>query len=181
LLKSKVDEDSVLNFFASKELEPKRYSSAEMKTYGKTPDFQVYKDGQLSFFCEVKSLFDSDTEGPKHDPSYNKIVNKIHEAIAQLLSVNPDREYPNVLAFVDHELGTDSADLGSFLDGYYYSDDGEKHHIKNYFDEKKYFIDLFIWFEDEPRLFFVTPSPFKDHLCSIFGVDSKEIIVRDFI
>jgi hypothetical protein len=171
LLKSKTDEDSVLNFFILRGLEPKRYSSAEMKTYGKTPDFRVYKNGKLVFFCEVKSLFDGETKNPKQDPSYNKIINKIHEAIAQLSSVNTGREYPNILAFVDHELGTDSDDLSSVLDGYYYSDNGEKHKINNYLDEKKYMIDLFIWIEDKPRLFFVTASPFKEQLCSIFGAD----------
>lgn len=179
MLISKTDEESVLNFFISKGLEPKRYSTAEMKTYGKTPDFRVYRNSQLVFFCEVKSLFDSKTESPRQDPSYNKIVNKIHEAIAQLGSVNPDKEYPNILAFVDHELGTASDDLAPVLDGYYYSGNGAKHQIKNYLEEKKYFIDLFIWIEkNEPRLFFVDSSPFKDLLCSIFEVGSNEINLR---
>lgn len=179
MLKSKTDEDSVLNFFISKGLEPQRYSDAEMRKHGKTPDFRVNKNGQLVFFCEVKSLFDNETEGPKPVPSYNKIVNKINEAIAQLSSVNPDREYPNILAFVDHELGTGSGDLGSVLDGYYYSDDGEKHQIKNYLEDKKYFIDLFIWIEDEPRLFFVEPSPFTNYLYNIFEVDPNAIDPRE--
>lgn len=178
MLNSKADEDFILNFFISKGLVPMRYSDGEKRTLGKTPDFKVYKDDRILFFCEVKSLFDSNTQSPRQDPAYSKIVNKIHEAAAQLESVNTDRKYPNVLAFVDHQLGTAAGDLASVLEGYYHSEDGEKHQIKNYFGEEKFIIDLFIWMENEPKLFFVTSSPFVNHLSSVFDIEFSKINVR---
>jgi hypothetical protein len=40
--------------------------------------------------------------GLRHDPIYNRLADRIHNAANQFEAVNPDRQFPNVLIF--HEL-----------------------------------------------------------------------------
>ena len=49
------DEELVVKLLSEKGLQAERFSKAEMRL-GKTPDFRVFQDGTLKFFCEVKSV-----------------------------------------------------------------------------------------------------------------------------
>ena len=82
-------------------LEP--YSDAELKS-GKTPDFKLRKDGNLSGFCEMKSPRDDyvfeppDEKGAavrKNIPFYRKLGSHIRQAARQFDAVNPGHKRPN--------------------------------------------------------------------------------------
>jgi len=146
----KPDENTVKDFFEEKGLRVERFDDTEMTQ--KTPDFKVYLDDRLVFYCEVKSIFEDGVEGAREDPTYNKIQNKVHEAVKQFNSINLDKEYLNVLALVNHEFGTDEVDLISILTGNFYSESGEKYPLfKKYSEGRikdgKKIIDLYLWFE----------------------------------
>ena len=49
------DETLVIKLLAEKGLRAERFSKTEIRQ-GKTPDFRVFKDEALRFFCEVKSI-----------------------------------------------------------------------------------------------------------------------------
>ena len=132
----------------------------------KTPDFRVFQDSNLAFFCEVKSLVkdgwldDQLSEarpgelvgGLRHDPVYNRVSNKVHVAVQQFDAVNRDRSQSNVLIFVNRDRMADYNDLratltggipleggGTFLGFSEYSDGRIR--------EEKYRIDLYIWLD----------------------------------
>ncbi|PDO10505.1 MAG: hypothetical protein BLM47_07215 [Candidatus Reconcilbacillus cellulovorans] len=83
------------------------------KIVGQKPDFEVFLNNDLVFYCEVKSLRGDldinkmiESEEPnepisRHDPIFNSIANRIHEASKQFLAVNPKHNIPNVLSFVN--------------------------------------------------------------------------------
>lgn len=49
------DEERIYELLNSYKLICERFSKKE-KHPGKTPDFRVFQDGELKFFCEVKSI-----------------------------------------------------------------------------------------------------------------------------
>ncbi|HOV78589.1 MAG TPA: hypothetical protein PK728_00660 [Bacillota bacterium] len=179
-----IDENRIASFMKSKNLEPVRFTEAEMKKNGRTPDFQVYKGSDLVFFCEVKSTFD-DGQEDLYSTVYNKISQKIYDAVEQFNSVNAGRKYANVLALVNHEFHIDVFDLISVLkDGDFYLKvvDGGERPVLKFFEGKirevKYGVDLFLWFDPqdtEAKFVFIDGSPFKEKLCMLLGIDKKEI------
>jgi hypothetical protein len=95
------------------------------KTCGmpKNPDFELYIDGNLFAYCELKSiipyeLLSSDLPsgqicqvGFNNDPSFNNIQKKIHDASIQLKSANPNHDLPNILFFINHNRHRNVGDL----------------------------------------------------------------------
>lgn len=141
----------------------------------KTPDFEVYRDGKLVFFCEEKTLEnDNDFEGVKHDPTYSSISTHVHKAAKQFRSTNPNHEYPNVLVFNNSDSLKNIHDLFITLTGHAILDDGElmKIHrvgrVSNDIDD----IDLYIWIDMEGEEHYIWGELHQQHdilLKQIFG------------
>lgn len=104
-------------------LEP--YSNAELKS-GKTPDFKLRKDGNLSGYCEMKSPRDDYVFGPpdengvavrKNIPYYRKLGSHIRRAARQFDAVNPGHKRPNILVFVNHASDIERRDVIATVTG----------------------------------------------------------------
>lgn len=98
-MQNKKEEQIIEDYLKSIGLYCIRFSKAEMRQ-GKTPDYRVYKNNELKFFCEVKTVEAIGVGGD--DPVFNKLTDDIHEAMKQFNAVNLEENYPNVLAFVNH-------------------------------------------------------------------------------
>ncbi|MCK8487401.1 MULTISPECIES: hypothetical protein [Paenibacillus] len=117
----------------------------------KTPDYEVFLNEQLVFYCEEKTLEYDDFEGVKDDPTYNSISAHVHKATKQFNSINPNREYPNVLAFVNFDTLKNVHDLFTTLTGHILLESGEymKIHRVGRITSDLDQIDLYLWFDKE--------------------------------
>lgn len=117
-------ENFVKEFLKGFELLAERFSKEEMET-GKTPDYKVMRNGNLSLYCEVKnaekdSWLDDQLDqavageivgGLRNDPVFNRLTTHIHKATKQFNAVNSDEKYPNVLAFYNEDKNSGFLDL----------------------------------------------------------------------
>lgn len=171
--------------------------SKEEKRVSKTPDFRVSQMNDFLFFCEVKSSqedcwLDEQLEsaisgeivgGTRNDPIFNRLATHIHTALKQFSIVNPDEQFPNVLAMVNHDNNCGFNDLLGVLTGNFYADDGKAYPIYKQFSEgrirdEKMRIHLFIWLDDfKPNqlLFSQTNEVLHLKLCQWFGAKPDEI------
>lgn len=160
------DEELVVKLLAEKGLRAERFSKAERRQ-GKTPDFRVFQDEALKFFCEVKSV-EKDTwldkkldaaapnqiaGGLRDDPVFNRLTDDIHQAAAQFIAVNPNSDIPSVMVFVNHDSMCDEQDMVGVLTGQFLADNGVSHRIYSKFSEgriknEKFLIHLFCWVEE---------------------------------
>ncbi len=191
----KADEDRLSLYLENFELITKRFTKTEMRA-SKTPDFRVVRDGELIFFCEVKSSppdrwLDEQLEaapdeiagGLRSDPIFNRLSTDIHTAVKQLDAVNSDQMYPNVLALVNHDDMCGFNDLLGVLTGNFYGDDGSKYPIYQQFaqgriKDEKHRIHLFIWLDDhklDRLLFSQTNDAHHSTLCTAFGIEQAKI------
>ena len=108
------DKKLVIKLFESKNIEARHFSK---KSKGKKADFELYSEDHLFGYCELKSILDYDCYGEHHDPTYNKIQNKIHEATKQFKSVNPDHSRPNIVFFINDTKKVGWQDLWYVLTG----------------------------------------------------------------
>jgi hypothetical protein len=118
----------------------------------KTPDFEVFKDGQRIFFCEEKSLDYDDFIGEKNDSSYNAISRQLHKAVKQFKSANPNHEIPNVMAFVNLDTLKDMHDLFITITGYSLLESGKYmkiHRVGHRTVDDIEHVDLFLWFDKD--------------------------------
>ncbi len=180
------DEKLVADLLESKGLRAEEFSKEEKKR-SKAPDFRVFDEHVLAFFCEVKSLFGSNWfGGARPDPTYNRVSQKIYEAVKQFNAVNPHLDYPNVLVFVNHYKGSYVKDLRFVCEGGVKTDSGRWLPIYRKFSEgrirdKKRRIHLYIWidvFNGEPndfRLHNLDSPEYLDRLCDYFGSDPASI------
>jgi len=165
---------------------------------GWTPDFRVMNGDLLAFYCEVKTVQEDDwleqefadastgtlVGGSRPDPTYNRISNHIHSAAGQFEAANGGREYPNVLAFVNHDLHAGVQDLVSVLTGNAYTDSGSilpwyRAYSEGRIRQEKERIHLYLWIdvdEPEPRKFWMQ-SHEAHHLalCAYLGIDAAQI------
>lgn len=178
------DEKLIKSFLIKRELTPERFKKEEKNK--PTPDFKVYlENGTLGFYCEVKSirrdkwLDDKSNEvegngmfgGARNDPVFNRLTRKIETAVDQFDSVNYNLEFPNVLAFINHDLDCDHNDLIGVITGTIQSKDGSTIPVYRKFSEgrifeKKFKVHLYLWFQDseeEPRLMYFNESDKKKH------------------
>lgn len=190
------DEELVARLLAAKGLRAERFSKAERRQ-GKTPDFRVFKNDALKFFCEVKSV-EEDTwldkqlnvaapgqivGGLRDDPVFNRLTDDIHQAVAQFLAVNPDSDVPNVMAFVNHDSMCDEQDMVGVLTGQFLADDGASHRIYTKFSEgriknEKYRVHLFCWVEQgrfRSLTFNQADLAHFNALCDLFAYDPSDI------
>jgi len=140
-------QDVVKKFLESKGLEVRKIPESNLKT----PDFEVYLNGELYFYCEEKTLEYDDFIGCKDDPTYNSISSHVHKAVKQFKSVNPNRKVPNVLVFVNNDTLKNMHDLFTTLTGQAQLEDGTYMRIHrvgrvaNDLDQ----IDLYLWFDKQ--------------------------------
>lgn len=189
-------EEKVKQFIKGYGLETERFSKEELRA-GRTPDYKVIKDNVFSHYCEVKNsekdkwLDELLTEAPlgeivggtRKDPVFNRLTAHIHKARKQFDAVNPNEEYPNVLAFHNEDKNVGFLDLLAVTTGNFFAEGGGVFPIyKNYSEgrvkEDIERIHLFIWLDDfKPHrfLFNTINSKFQNKLCSIFGFDPEKL------
>ena len=154
--------------FAGQGLVLERFSHAETVT-GRTPDFRVYRAGELVAYCEVKSPRDDWLDdklaqaqpfeivgGGRNDPTFNRIARHIEKAASQFDAVNPDRRFFNILAFVNHDEHSDFHDLVETVTGYFHTEDGSKiptmtHISEGRIGRAKRGVDIVIWINARER------------------------------
>lgn len=148
----KQGEKVVQEYLESKGLNPKKIKESTTKT----PDFEVYHNGKLLFYCEEKTLkYDNfykeeNVEG-KNDSSRNSISTHIRKAQKQFIQVNPDHKYPNVLVFNNNNTLINPNDLFTTLTGNAFTEDGRLIKLFNSIgriEENIEIIDLYIWFDN---------------------------------
>jgi len=164
---------------------------------GKSPDFQVYRNDQLAFYCEVKNA-QKDTwldeklskadigeivGGSRKDPVFNRLSAHIHKARKQFDAINNDEKLPNVLAFYNEDDQSDFLDLLAVTTGNFFAEGGAVFPIYKNFSEGRIKSDiekihLFIWidaYKQHRFLFNMINSKYQDYLCSIFRFDPKKL------
>lgn len=193
------DKKIVADFLATKGLRAEEFSK-KGKAQSKTPDFRVFFEQDFAFFCEVKTLLRDEwldqllegvgpgvmVGGIRIDPTYNRVSNKIHEAVKQFDAVNPNLVHPNVLVLINHDRDSDFDDLRVAYEGDLITEEGHRYPIFRRISEgrikqEKLRIHLFVWidvFEDEPNYFFLynlNSKEYLDPLCSYFGHEPHAI------
>lgn len=169
---------------------------------GRTPDFRVFDaGGRLAFYCEVKTIqggsqFERDvnealskgavygpTGGSGRDTGQSRIADRIREAVKQFNAVNPQREYPNVLAIVNTNDEIDFTYLRAAVTGCEYSASGPVPMFQGISEgricQDKLRIDLYLWFDRADAqpfgLFTGSNAGHLEALCSYLRIDPKQI------
>ncbi|MDR3554021.1 MAG: hypothetical protein P4L55_04645 [Syntrophobacteraceae bacterium] len=167
---------------------------------GKTPDFKVYSDEKLIFYCEVKNAqkdmwLDKELEkaapgdivgGLRNDPVFSRLSTHIHKACKQFESVNKDENLPNVLAFHNEDENSGFLDLLAVTTGNFFAEGGAVFPVYKQFSEGRIKADiekihLFIWINAyKPHrfstfLFNTINTRYQDKLCPIFGFDPEKL------
>ncbi len=190
------DEDRVKRYLEERGFTAERFSKVETRS-GKTPDFRVFRNGELLFYCEVKSspkdrwideqLSDAApgelVGGARGDPIFNRLTADIHEVVKQFDAVNKDQKHPNILVLVNHDDMCGFKDLLGILTGNFYADDGTAHPIYRQFSHgrtrsEKGKVHLFIWLDDhkpDHLLFSQTDEAHHAMVCEAFGINQNEI------
>jgi len=191
------DEESVEEYLYDRCLACSRFSKAEMLK-SKTPDFKIFKDNDFSFYCEVKTSKEDNwldkqiqkvragyiTGGLRADPIFNRLTDDIHTSIKQFDAVNPNQQYPNVLAIVNHDSNCGFLDLLAVLTGNFYDDNGNAHLIYRKFSKGRIEgenerIHLYIWideFKPDRLLFSQTEESHHLKLCQLFEVNPDDVV-----
>jgi len=185
------------DFLAAKGLSAQRFTAAEMKA-GKTPDFRVFQKEQLAAYCEVKSPRDDRLDNALaladpgslvgyggNDSTFNRIANQVHKAVQQFDAVNPNRELPNILVFINWAYPSSFRDLEETLTGYLRleSDRCEPTMLKvseGRIRDEKYRIDAYCWIDGRTqRLQSTLFNPANDAhcntVCSLLQIDRATI------
>lgn len=190
------DEQQLANLLQDKDLRVEEFTKEE-RCKSKTPDYRVFKGDRLAFFCEVKTVSPDEwldqqlkvapsgsiVGGARKDPIFNRLSNKIHEAVQQFDAVNPDLEYPNVLAFVNHDNMCGFLDLVAVTTGFFLAEGGGRYPIYLQFSEgrikkEKFRIHLYIWKDEFKGVSYLFNTFAKEHfnnLCGHFGVYPESI------
>lgn len=192
-----MDSEQVVNdFLSGYGLRSERFDKTELGV-GKTPDYRVYINGELAFYCEVKNTqkdmwLDEKLEkatpgeivgGLRKDPMFNRLSAHIHKARKQFDAVNNNESLPNVLAFYNEDQQSGFLDLLAVTTGNFFSESGAVFPIYKNFSEGRIKSDierihLFIWIDaNKPHRFLFNTINFKyqNELCSIFGFDPKKL------
>lgn len=190
------DEDRVKTYLKNRGLTADRFSKAE-KRRGKTPDFRVLLNGNVLFYCEVKSSPKDRwlgkqlsnaipcelVGGARNDSIFNRLTTDVYDAAKQFNAVNKDQKHPNVLALVNHDDMCGFNDLLGILTGNFFANNGDVYPIYRQFShgrikDEKGNIHLFIWLDDHAParlLFSQTDEAHHATLCATFGVTQNEI------
>jgi len=191
------NEKIVAGFLSERGFRCVRFSTDEIGR-APTPDFRVYQGADFRFFCEVKTInkdiwLDKQLSvvppgtmagGLRDDPTFNRLTSDIHTATKQFDAVNPDVEFPNVLAFVNNESTCILHDLYEVFTGNFRSQDGTLYPISKKYSEgrireKKFRIHMFIWIDlcKSTHNFMYTDmtNAHVSSLCKWLGKDPKLI------
>lgn len=187
----------VKGFFAAHGLGAEHFTKAETRA-GRTPDFRLLRDGKLFAYCEVKSPRDDflgdqlDQAAPmqivgggRSDPTFNRLSGLIWKAVSQFDAVNPVRDVPNILFFVNHDDASSYNDLLETLTGEFFAEGGTryptmKHISEGRIKDAKYRIDAYVWYDvQEAKVegwFFGEENPAHlTAICDIFKMDRSKI------
>lgn len=189
-------EQVVKDFLSGYGLRSEKFDKKQLGI-GKTPDFRVYINGELIFYCEVKNAqkdmwLDEKFEkaalgeivgGLRKDPVFNRLSAHIHKARKQFDAVNKDENLPNVLACCNEDQQSGFLDLLAVTTGNFFAEGGAVFPIYKNFSEGRIKADiekihLFIWIDaHKPHrfLFNTINSKYQNELCSIFGFDPKKL------
>ena len=171
-------------YITSLGLRVERFSKAELGE-GRTPDFRVFVDDELAFYCEVKTAQHDDlldtqfapelpltlVGGLRPDPIYNRIDKYIYSSVKQFDAVNRLMDFPNVLAIVNHDEKAGITDLISVVTGKAYCQGGEvvsmfREHSDDRIREAKLRVHLYLWTNEctsgPPQMIFQKVNP-KHH------------------
>ena len=191
------DLELVAKWLAENGLHAKRFTEAEVGA-GKTPDFRVFRDGQLVSYCEVKSPRDEWLDdqfmsaapgqivgGARDDSTFNRIAGLVRKAVKQFDAVNPDRRLPNICVLVNWVKASHFRDLKETLTGYLPLANGGRAPTMPKISEgrirdEKRRIDAYAWFNGHGRKLegiFLTQSNIshRDAVCSWLGVEPAKI------
>lgn len=157
--------------------------SAKENRGKKIPDFRILKSNQLISYCEVKSIERDSSNGLKKDPIYNRLTDDIHKAVKQFNSVNNDLNYPNILAFVNHDNRCGFLDLVAVTTGQFLSEKGKNYSIYLPYSEgrikdEKTRIHLYLWYDDylANQIYFnMYDKRHLKYLCDYFCIDQNNI------
>lgn len=181
----------MIKYFKEKGIEA-RLSS---KTDTPNPDFELYFDDNLFAYCELKSIMPYELEIPSnitsgqiyedehHDPAFNTIQSKIHEACKQLRSVNPNHVLPNIIFFINHHHGRGIPDLRWVITGQVSRevlDVLDLRYLKR-LQKDLPVVDYFIWvdsFSNKAFYYFRSESSFKDNLREKISSKEWEILTE---
>lgn len=189
-------EQVIKDFLSRYGLNSEKFDKTEIGV-GKTPDYRVYIDGELKFYCEVKNtqkdmwldekLAKADpceiVGGLRKDPVFNRLSSHIHKACKQFDAVNKEENFPNVLAFYNEDEQSGFLDLLAVTTGNFFAEGGAVFPIYKNFSEGRMKADiekihLFIWIDaHKPHrfLFNTINSKYQNELCSIFRFDPKNL------
>ncbi len=160
---NEADDEALMNKLAidGKNIVLERYSEEELKR-GKTPDFKLYKDGQLCGYLELKSPRDDymfehpaavDVEIRKNLPFHRKLGSHIRHAGSQFCAVNPDHSVPNIMIFVTHSSDIERRDLHATIAGLPAPDGKRIFMLSRKMQEQVLNaarkVDLFLWIDAE--------------------------------
>jgi hypothetical protein len=180
-----IDSESMASdFLAQYSLRAKRFSKQELRK-GRTPDFRVFKDGALAFYCEVKELTADVNEGLRSDPTFNNLTDDIHQAVKQFRAVNADGAVPNVLVTVNSRRECGFRDLLGVLTGYFFVGDGTADKIYSQYSEgrlkdDRLLVHLFLWldrYKAHQFHFNLIDRRHLSKLCHYFDIDEHKIVV----
>lgn len=155
------------------------------ETARRSPDFKGCFDKKLHFYMELKTIKEDEfTNGIRNDPVFNRISSKIHIAFKQLIEINPDHLYSNIILFYNYDNSIDETYLDNIITDMFFAYDGSSHPIYKQFtrrikDERR-LIDLFLWYQyEEKRMHFrfwnSAGDKYHDSLCECFGKKPYEV------
>lgn len=178
---SEAAEKQVENWLKQYQLQPKRYTRAELRNGRRTPDFRVYQAGVEKFFCEVKSVLPSvKGTGGGSDPIPNRLTDDIHDACKKFIDSNPSHLLPNVLTFVQCDMCSGVDYLEDVYLGHWLMDDGTAYpfyvkYANGRIKEEKTIIDLYLWFGGNSVEFRFTGTHSQHYieLCRLFGRNQR--------
>jgi len=191
--KKNLGEEFAVEWLTRHGLRAERFTKLEMRQ-SKTPDFRVFKSTEFAFYCESKHVqYDEWLDrqlanaqpleivgGLRHDPIYNRLADRIHDAAKQFEAVNPDHEFPNVLIFTNSDTHCGFPDLLSVLTGNFHAEGGVvdpifKHISEGRIREEKLTIDLYVWLNEwkgkqqKGSLYFIAGSKHYVGLSAVLG------------
>ena len=134
---------------------PQRFSKRERRTK-KLPDFHVKRIDHPQLLIEVKTIKEEagTGEGARSDPTFNRISTKVHDAVGQFRSADPQEVMPRMLVFVNYDEDCDMLDLFGVLTGDFLTGEGSRHRIYSRFSEGRIksdrnLIDVYVWMEED--------------------------------
>ena len=190
-------EQVVKDFLSGYGLRSEKFDKTQIGI-GKTPDFRIFINTDLVFYCEVKNaqkdmwldekIAKADpgeiiVGGIRKDPVFNRLSAHIHKAHKQFDAVNKNESLPNVLAFYNEDKQSGFLDLLAVTTGNFYAEGGEVYPIYKNFSEGRIKADiekihLIIWLDvHKPYrfMFNLANNRFQNELCSIFEYDPKQL------